>query len=431
MAELLQYFSSFPAPTAQNLFLLVLSMLAVESAPSIRRLYMHFISKVSRKSLNSFYYALSHSKADCSGFMRITIRILLGITGSLTHESVFLCIDDTMVAKFGKKFEHASKLFDHAAHGGSCYLDGHCFVSLMLRVPVCVMGKIRYLAVPLGYRMWTGESSKLELAADMVRQAMPELKERHVFLLFDSWYAKKNLVCLKDEFQNVDIICNVRHDTALFDIPTRQPGKKGRPAKYGKQLDIQKDFMLSEEKYMGYHACCKKVITRLFGDAQVFAFVTAVSNDGARRLFISTCISGFHMNFPSQEDSMLQKVCAKTYEYAPLALYHLRWSIEVSYYEQKFFWSLGDYMVRSQKGIENFLSLITVAYGAMKILPYADKNFCSFQNSSVQEFRHELGSQINQQVFFATLAKNVESTIKSQAVYRWLKKALSAVGCYL
>lgn len=60
----------------------------------------------------------------------------------------------TMVSKFGKKFEDVSKLFDHAAHNGSNYLNGHCFVSLMLCVPVWKLDRISYLAVPLGYRMW-------------------------------------------------------------------------------------------------------------------------------------------------------------------------------------------------------------------------------------------------------------------------------------
>ena len=40
----------------------------------------------------------------------------------LQSQPVFVCIDDTMVSKFGKKFEDVSKLFDHAAHNGSNYL---------------------------------------------------------------------------------------------------------------------------------------------------------------------------------------------------------------------------------------------------------------------------------------------------------------------
>lgn len=58
------------------------------------------------------------------------------IPDTLKSQSVFLCVDDTMISKFGEKFENVSKLFDHAAHNGSNYLKGHCFVSVMLCVPV-------------------------------------------------------------------------------------------------------------------------------------------------------------------------------------------------------------------------------------------------------------------------------------------------------
>ena len=167
------------------LFLLILSILALESAHSIRFLYRHFLSGITTKSLNAFYYACSYAKVDCSGFMNVTAKIALHlIPESLKSQPVFICIDDTMVSKFGLKFENVSRLFDHAAHNGSNYLNGHCFVSLMLCIPVWNHDKISYLAVPLGYRMWQKKESKLELAASMVCQVMPEFFLEHArFLL--------------------------------------------------------------------------------------------------------------------------------------------------------------------------------------------------------------------------------------------------------
>ena len=45
--------------------------------------------------------------------------------------------------------------------------------------------QIVYQSIPLGYRMWTKEVSKLEFAANMVRTVMPELEHKHqVLLLF-------------------------------------------------------------------------------------------------------------------------------------------------------------------------------------------------------------------------------------------------------
>ena len=41
--------------------------------------------------------------------------VLKLIPENLEAQPVFLCIDDTMIPKFGAKLEDASKLFDHAA----------------------------------------------------------------------------------------------------------------------------------------------------------------------------------------------------------------------------------------------------------------------------------------------------------------------------
>ena len=48
-------------PTAENLFMIILAMLAVESAPSIRLLYNHLICKITPKTLNTFYNSCSQT----------------------------------------------------------------------------------------------------------------------------------------------------------------------------------------------------------------------------------------------------------------------------------------------------------------------------------------------------------------------------------
>ncbi len=207
----------------------MLSILAMESADSIRSLYRHFLSGITKKSLNVFYYACSYAKADYSKFMNVTAAMALKlIPEKLQSQPVFLCMDDTMVSKFGKKLEEVSKLFDHAAHNGSNYLNGHCFVSLMLCVPVWNKGRFRYLSVPLEYRMWQKKESKLELAASMVRQVMQEFsRKKNVILLCDSWYVKKDRVCIVDEYKNLNLIGNARSDSVLYDLPPQPTGKRG------------------------------------------------------------------------------------------------------------------------------------------------------------------------------------------------------------
>ena len=158
--------------------------------------------------------------------MNTTVRIALKlILDSLQTHPIFLCVDDTMVSKFGTKFENVSKLFDHAAHNGSNYLNGHCFVSVMLCVPVWNGDKVFYLSVPLGYRMWQKKESKLELAASMIRQVMPEFHSKdHIIILCDSWYTKQNLVSIVDEYPNLDLIGNARIDSVMYDLAPAQTG---------------------------------------------------------------------------------------------------------------------------------------------------------------------------------------------------------------
>jgi len=225
------YFAGLSAPTAESLAFLLVAMLALESAGSIRSLYRHFLAKATGKSLNAFYYLCPYAKVDYSGFMAMTAKIAPGIIPDTFRPlPVLPCVDDTIVPKSGTKIEGVSKLFDHAAHKGCRYLDGHCFVSLMLCVPVwdnVGPGKARtfsYLSVPLGYRMWKKEeATKLALAADMVRLAMPAFSgQKNVLALCGSWYAKKGFLCLASEFANLDIICG-----AFPQIPP-YPGRNPR-----------------------------------------------------------------------------------------------------------------------------------------------------------------------------------------------------------
>lgn len=211
--------------------------------------------------------------------MNITASMTLKlIPESLRSQPVFLCIDDTMVAKFGKKFDNVSKLFDHATHNGSNYLNGHCFVSLMLCVPVWRKQRIVYLAVPLGYRMWNKELSKLGLAASMICQVMPVFFSRNnTIILCDSWYAKKDLACVVNKYTNLDIICNAKYDSVIYDLAPQPTGKKGRSAKHGKRLSPD-DFTLSDEKVGEYYIGARRVLTNLFGQREVLAYVTASEN---------------------------------------------------------------------------------------------------------------------------------------------------------
>lgn len=367
--------------------------------------------------------------------MNVTAKLALSLVPKLlASQPVFLCIGDTMVSKFGKKLEDVSKLFDHATLNGSNFLNGQCFLSLMLCVPVWNKEKVVYLSVPFGYCMWQKSESKLELAAAMVRQVMPEFQDkRNVIILCYRWYVKKNLVSIVEEYTNLDLIGNARADSVICDFAPAPTGRKGRPVKHGKRLSIETDFILTDEKVGDYYTGMHRVLTYLFGSREVLAYVTASEKSTvSRRLFFSTV-------FPEQlqifcawkEKASLNQIRSKWMKYIPLFLYSFRWNIEVSYYEQKTFWSLCSYMIRSRKGIEMLVNLINIAYCAMKLLPYKETSFSNYHNESVQEFRLALSEQIRQQVFYATFVKHIETRIKSNVIVRALKSLVQQQGDYL
>lgn len=310
---------------------MILSMLALESVHSIRFLYHHFLSGITEKSLNVFYYVCSYAKADYSRFMNTTARIALHLIPEVFKDQpVFLCIDDTMVSKFGMKFENVSKLFDHAAHNGSSYLNGHCFVSIMLCVPVRNHNHALYLSVPLGYRIWQKKESKLKLAASMVRQIMPEFADKkRVVILCDSWYMKQDLISVTEEYPNLDLIGNVRYDSVMYDLPPKPTGRRGRPAKRGRKLSIETDFTLSNKKVGDYYTGVRRVLTNLFGAREITAYVTAPEkNSKSKRLFFSTvfpdelqdfCVDPPKVSFNQEEENWSG--------YMPLFWYSFRWNI--------------------------------------------------------------------------------------------------------
>ena len=163
------------------------------------------------------------------------------------------------------------------------------------------------------------------------------------------------------------------------------------------------------------------------------AFVTSPEKEsGSRRLFFSTIFPKQLQIFCAwQEKSPLNQTGSDRMQFIPLFLYTFRWNIEVSYYEQKTFWSLCSYMVRSRKGIEMLVNLINISYCAMKLLPYSDKLFYGYQSVSVQEFRFALSEQIRKQIFYATFVKNIENSIKSNIVMKALKQLVGRQGIHL
>jgi hypothetical protein len=414
-----EIFTNETAPTQKHFIDLMMSVIALNGFQSVQYNYEHFIQDVSEFKLKSYYYTLNESRLDIDDWLLKMVRTAVSlIPDCLKEQPVIFSMDDTMTEKTGKHFEYCSVLFDHAAHNGSSHLNGHCFVSLMISVPVMKNDQIRYLSVPVGYRMWTKEETKLKMAADLVRLAMKAIgTEKKVLLCCDSWYPKAEITQLPEEFENLDIICNVRSDTALYELPPERTGKKGRPRIRGEKISLN-HFTLQEVKETGMRAGTKEVMTNLFKKRPVTAIVTE-SKSGSRRLFLCTA-SPEQLHFDTNCSGI-----GKSLRYAetnrsllPLTIYALRWHIETAYYEQKKFWAFGNYMLRSRDGIECLLNLLTLVYSLMSLLPFLDSSFSFLTDVSPQQARFLLSCQIHQDLFFDAFVrhlKHIKNTLSHHA----------------
>jgi len=106
----------------------------------------------------------------------------------------------------------------------------------------------------------------------------------------------------------------------------------------------------------------------------------------------------------------------------PYCLYQYRWAIEVIFYEQKTFWSFGNYMVRSRAGIECYVNLLAVVYSAVQLLPYHQKKYAHLRQESRLVKKQLLGTAIQQEVFFVTFALSLEKRLISRALWKSLER---------
>jgi len=414
------YIRSLTKPSGHKMLLLLLAMMAMQFTTSINHLFKWFLAGISGISLNSYYYLLSYTEIPLDRFFKITVQLAMSlIPAELDRLPVFLIIDDTLQAKYGTHFECRQTMFDHTKRNGTNYLNGHCFVALGIRIPVAAGSGIRYLHVPVGYRLRKENENKLTIASEMVGSAMEVLTEHPmVILLCDSWYPKGKVIETVQRYPNLELIANARADTCVFNLAPGPTGRRGRPGKRGKQLDIHTDF-----NFIRVDDCfiaARAALTNLFGALPVHVTVTTpdITNHGAYRVFISTVMPRrLNQQLKGYEKTLSDSLHVRLPWLLPLFLYSFRWSIEVLFYEQKKFWSLGLYRLRKKQGIENFVNLTSLCYACMKMLPYMDDHFTMLRNESPQTCKYLVGDSIRLELFLWRFAQKSETPCYSSSFF--------------
>lgn len=282
-------------------------------------------------------------------------------------------------------------MFDYTAHNGNNYLKGHCFVGLVLSIPLWYQGQVRYLSVPIRYRLRSENENKLELATEMIEHALQVVSlEKKIILLYDSWYLKRAVRKSVSENAQLELISNVRVDmnTTCLLKPT---DKRGRPAKKGQVLTIQTDFEWNNQSG-DYVIGTRKVLNNSF-PKPVYAMVTA--------------------NDP-------EEISPNNRDLLPYHVYGFRWSIEVIIYEQKTFWSFGDYTIRSKASIENYINFTAIVYSCVQLISFQQIQYAHLQTESAQIKKQLFGRAIQEELFFYTFVSTLKKLINSLAIIQAL-----------
>ena len=421
---LIQYRPAFKKRSFLVFSWLITAIICNEEVRSIKFLYDNFIQKYCSKALNCFYYFLSYANFSCSLLLIITVKIALSLIPDelKPYTTIFLSTDDTFQEKFRNKFDCYSKLFDHTSKNGSNYLNGHCFVSLVINIPLFWNGGVKYLNIPIGYRLYDKQKTKLEIASSMIDTVIPLLTDYQVILLCDNWYSKGIIIESVKKYDNLELIAAVRCDTVLYDLPPAPTGKRGRPRKYGNQLDI-KNFRY--EKVGDYYIATKKVLSNLFETKPVTVIVTVknLESFASIRVFIST-ITADDINVFKKHQVVGVSSEPEKFKYLPYLCYHLRWNIEVIFYQHKFFWSFGNYMVRNQKAIERYVNLLAIAFAFMQVLPFIHQKYDKYKFQSPQVVKRVVSDQLTKELIFESFVTKLEThknySIVRKAVYTFL-----------
>ena len=228
-------------------------------------------------------------------------------------------------------------------------------------------------------------------------------------VICDAWYPKKDIIDFIKKYDNVEAMVSVRIDTALYDLKPDKTGTRGRPRVRGKRLNIQEDFELIDVPDVDYKVGYRRVLTNLFGQQEVLAIVTEKSSASSRRLFLCTNPELCKIDLDLIKDKNAKAIASIADELLGSGLFSLRSSIETMFQEEKAFWGITKYMVRSVEGIERLVNIESLAYAVLCILPSIDSDFAFLEEYSIQDRRFEVGSRLNRYVILSNCADELAS----------------------
>lgn len=308
-------------------------------------------------------------------------------------QPLLLLVDDTLARKHGPGISLATMHHDPLLSSArkSFVSFGHVWVVLALWVPL-PLGSPRGFALPLLFRLYVGAKrgraaggrgrerahprhaaavaahaahprpTKLELARELIAVAAQWAGTRSIYVAADSAYASR--VLLENRPPHVHLLSRLRRDAALWArAPRRRPGQKGRPRRRGARLPSLQVMAAHRRRW-------DPLPLTLYGRAVTPHVWTATVlwyhalRDHPVRLVVVRDPTG-----QRPDDAFF---CTdRTVDAAfILTAYARRWTIEVTFHDQKQFLGFEDPQQQSARAVARTAPLAGIVY-ALVLLWYA------------------------------------------------------------
>lgn len=254
-----------------------------------------------------------------------------------------LIIDDTLTHKSGRKMEGAGMFYDSSA---SQYVWGHNLVTCNY-----AKGQVSW---PINLRVYRKQEqcepeqfrTKLELACELIGEAVKELKVKASVVLFDSWYLCPKLTEYVEGL-GLDWISQAKSNRMVW-----VARKRMSLAEYTASLPAQAfaEAEIYGKRYWYFTRC---LWMSKLGKVRVVITYDNAALEGDPKFLVTNRL-----------DWEKHRI---------LRTYTWRWEIEAFYREVKQHLGLEDYQLRSLRGILRHWCLVLVAYSFLKLSGWRSK----------------------------------------------------------
>jgi len=298
-----------------------------------------------------FYELLQSIGKDAASVMLPMLRFVMkkfdpGEGGFWT-----MAIDDSPTKRFGPCVEAANIHHNPTpGPGDGDWLYGHNWVCLAMLLRHPWFGVI---ALPMLSRLYVRKididklkerydwefRTKHELALELLRHVIRMLRalgsKAGFIVVFDGAYAAGKLI-RPLLAEGVIVITRLRCDAKLFDLPVSEPGKRGRPRKYGENRINLSKLADSRDGWETIRYACRGIMV----EARYKTFLATSHVVGGKvRVVILEHASGNWAAYISTEASMSVEMILKTVSE--------RWAIEEHFHDVKEVWGAGQQQVRN------------------------------------------------------------------------------------